>query len=63
MRGPGTKLGCFLIVSHRFARANIAAKNDTSMKIGRDGQFDMLKKVGCQPKSKNVPNDIFRSGY
>ena len=31
---------------------NTAAKSDTSMKIGRDGQFDMLKRAGCRSKSE-----------
>ncbi len=30
---------------------NSAANCDTSMKIGRDGQFDMLKKIRCRPDS------------
>ena len=34
---------------------NNRANCDTSMKLGRDGQFDTLKKIGCGHKLKNAP--------
>ena len=34
---------------------NNRAKCDTSMKLGRDGQFDTLKKMGCGHKLKDAP--------
>ena len=34
------------------------------MKIGGEGHFDMLKKIGCEPNSKVLPEAIFRQwGY
>ena len=32
------------------------------MKIGSDGQFDMLNKVRCRPKLKNAPKCYFWTG-
>ena len=31
-----------------------AASCDTSVKIGTDGQFDMLKKITCRPQLLNA---------
>ena len=34
------------------------------MKIGGEGQFDMLKKMGCEPNPKKPTEAIFRQwGY
>ena len=34
------------------------------MKNGGEGQFDVLKKIGCEPKPKMPPEAIFRQwGY
>ena len=34
------------------------------MKISGEGQFDMLKKIGCEPNTKIPPEAIFRQwGY
>ena len=30
------------------------------MKIGREGQVDMLKKIGCEPNLNMPPEAIFR---
>ena len=30
------------------------------MKIGREGQFDMLKKIECEPNLNMPPEAIFR---
>ena len=34
---------------------NNCAKCNTRMKLGADGQFDTLKKIGCGHKLKNAP--------
>ena len=41
---------------------NIGEDDDTSTKIGRDRQFDMLKRVRCRPNFKIAPIAIFRLG-
>ena len=34
--------------------------SDMGMKIGGEGQFDMLKKMGCESNQKLPPEAIFR---
>ena len=56
LTGPGgTQKMMYTTSSSEGDYYNNRANCDTSMKLGRDGQFDTLKKIGCGHKLKNAP--------
>ncbi len=42
---------------------NYVGNYNIAMKLGRNIQFDELKKIGSDPFEKMPPNSIFRLGY